>query len=113
MSLARALLVLSLSTASVQSAEPGNWADEHLDELVTLYKQFHERPELSLYEKETSARVAAELKSAGLDVTTGIGGYGVVGLLENGDGPRIMVRTDLDALPVTEKTELVYASKVK
>jgi hippurate hydrolase len=99
--------------ARLRADEPAQWAEAHVDELFTLYKHFHQNPELSLEEKETSARLAKELKAAGLEVTTGVGGYGVVGILKNGDGPKIMVRTDLDALPVTEKTELVYASKVR
>jgi len=110
-----ALLALSacLPISSTRGEEPARWAKAHVDELFTLYKHFHQNPELSHKEKETSARLAKELKDAGFEVTTGVGGYGVVGMLKNGDGPKIMVRTDLDALPVTEKTELVYASKVR
>lgn len=108
-------IALSLSTfvAATRAEDPQAWADAHLEELVTLYKHFHSHPELSLREKETAERLAEEWEATGLKVTAGIGGHGVVGILENGDGPRIMVRTDLDALPVVEKTELVYASTVK
>jgi hippurate hydrolase len=77
-----------------------------------LYLDLHEHPELSLHENETAAKVAARLKSIGYEVTTGVGGTGVVGVLKNGDGPVIMLRTELDALPVREETNLAYASKV-
>jgi amidohydrolase len=116
MFLPRAMVVVGLVmalTASARGAEPADWAREHVDELVDLYKHFHQTPELSFAEKNTSARFAAELKEAGVEVTKQFGGYGVVGILANGDGPRLMLRTDLDALPVTEKTDLVYASRVK
>lgn len=93
--------------------EPKVWVEKHLEELVSLYRHFHSHPELSQFEKETAARVAQEFKSAGWDTTTGIGGHGVVGLMKNGKGPTLMLRCDLDALPVVEQTNLVYASKVK
>jgi hippurate hydrolase len=109
--LVSALLLASANIAS--SAEPGNWAKEHAEELVKLYKHFHAHPEVSLMETQTAARLAAELKMAGAEVTTGVGGTGVVGILKNGPGKTLMVRTDLDALPVTEQTGLAYASKVK
>jgi len=92
---------------------PAAWSKAHLDEFFTLYKHFHTHPELSLAEKETAAKVAEELRAVGVKVTTGIGGHGLVGILENGPGPRVMLRTDLDALPVTENTGLAYASTVK
>ena len=81
--------------------------------LQKLYEYLHSRPELSLHEKETSKRLAEELRSCGFEVTENIGGYGVVGVLRNGDGPTVLVRTDMDALPIEEKTSLPYASKVK
>lgn len=105
--------LLLLLCGSAAAAEPLNWAKEQAEELVKLYKHFHSHPEVSLMENETAARVAAELKSLGAEVTTGIGGTGVVGILRNGPGKTIMVRTDLDALPVLEQTGLAYASKVK
>ena len=70
-------------------------------------------PSFPSRKKETAARVAKELKAAGVEVTEGVGGTGVVGVLKNGKGPTVMLRTDLDALPVTELTGLAYASKVK
>jgi hippurate hydrolase len=72
----------------------------------------HQNPELSLHEEQTSARMAEELRKLGAEVTTRAGGFGVVGLLKNGEGPVVMLRCDLDALPVAEMTQLVYASKV-
>jgi amidohydrolase len=83
------------------------------ERLETLYKQLHANPELSLHEARTSARLARELKEIGFDVTERVGGYGVVGVLKNGQGPTVMVRTDMDALPVIERTGLPYASKVR
>lgn len=97
-----------------------------------LYKHFHQNPELSFKEKETSKRLAAELEGLGFSVTTGVGakwtlakakiaagevrdgvdGYGVVAVMENGDGPTLMLRADMDALPLEEKTGLPYASTV-
>ena len=102
------------------------------DYVLDLYKHFHENPELSFKEKDTSARLASELKALGFEVTErfgddwvqkkvlqdegevleDVGGYGVVAVLKNGDGPTIMLRADMDALPLEEKTDLPYISKV-
>ena len=81
--------------------------------LETLYQDLHAHPELSLQEARTSAKVAAELRAAGYDVTENFGGYGVVGVLKNGPGPTLLLRTDMDALPVKEETGLSYASAVR
>jgi amidohydrolase len=89
------------------------WIDAHLDELVKLYTHFHTHPELSRDEVETSKRVASELTKTGASVTTNVGKLGVVGVLKNGEGPVVLVRTDMDALPVTEETGLAYASTVR
>ena len=83
------------------------------DDLEALYKHLHSHPELSLHEEQTAARLAKELKAVGFEVTEKVGGTGVVGVLKNGDGPTVLVRTDMDALPVVEATDLPYASKVK
>jgi amidohydrolase len=83
------------------------------ERLEALYKHLHGNPELSLREARTSALLARELKEAGFEVTERVGGYGVVGVLKNGAGPVVLVRTDMDALPVVERTELPYASKVR
>jgi amidohydrolase len=77
-----------------------------------LYVDIHQNPELSAHETQTAAKVAARLRSLGYEVTEGVGGTGVVAILKNGAGPTIMLRTELDALPVEEKTGLPYASKV-
>jgi hippurate hydrolase len=84
-----------------------------LSGLVTLYKQLHTNPELSLHEARTASRLTRELKEIGFDVTENVGGHGIVGVLKNGEGPTVLVRTDMDALPVIEQTGLPYASKVR
>jgi hippurate hydrolase len=83
-----------------------------LPELERLYKDVHAHPELSMKETRTAGIAAAHLKDAGYEVTTGVGKTGVVGLLRNGDGPTVMLRADMDALPVREATGLPYASTV-
>ena len=87
--------------------------DLYYPSLEALYRHFHAHPELSFQERKTSDRLSTELKNIGFDVTTRIGGYGVVGVLKNGKGPVVMIRTDMDALPVTEETGLPYASKIR
>ncbi|MCP4590701.1 MAG: amidohydrolase [bacterium] len=89
------------------------WLATHLDGLVKTCKHLHEHPELSQYEEQTAALAANELRDAGYEVITGIGGHGVVGLMANGPGPTVLVRGDMDALPIIEETNLPYASKVK
>ena len=79
----------------------------------TLYIDLHEHPELSLHEVTTAAKLAARLRELGYEVTEKVGGTGVVGVLRNGTGPTVMLRTELDALPVEEKTGLPYASTVR
>lgn len=81
--------------------------------LDALYKHFHANPELSLKEERTAARLAKELRELGFDVTEKVGGTGIVAVLKNGKGPTVLVRTDMDALPVEEHTNLPYASKVR
>src|SRR5690348_7740260 len=81
-----------------------------LGEVEELYKDVHRHPELSMQEQRTSAIAAECLEASGFDVTTGVGKTGVVGLLENGDGPTVMLRADMDALPVQEQTDLDYSS---
>ena len=81
-------------------------------DLESVYKDVHSHPELSMQENRTAGIAADRLRAAGYDLTTGIGKTGVVGLLRNGDGPTVMLRADMDALPVKEATGLPYASKV-
>ncbi|HET6574858.1 MAG TPA: amidohydrolase [Fimbriiglobus sp.] len=87
--------------------------DTEIADLIALYQHLHTHPELSLQEEQTAARMAEELKKIGFEVTTNVGGHGVVGVFKNGAGPTVLVRTDLDALPVTEQTGVPYASKVR
>jgi len=117
-----ALLMLYFGAAAIfaQNAKSGKLHDEIKtragQEYVTLeqlYKHLHSNPELSFHEEKTAARIAQELNKAGYAVTPGVGKYGVVGVLKNGTGPTVLMRTDLDALPVTENTGVEYASKVR
>lgn len=87
------------------------WAKENLEDLLAVYQHFHRNPELSFQEKETAATLAKHLKATGAEVTENVGGFGIVGVLKNGAGKTILVRTDLDALPVKEMTGLAYASQ--
>jgi len=83
-----------------------------LPTLTSIYTDIHSHPELSMQETRTAGIAEARLRAAGFDVTTGIGTTGVVGLLRNGDGPTVMLRADMDALPIKEATGLPYASTV-
>src|SRR5579884_3676551 len=85
--------------------------DRELAGLEALYKDIHSHPELSMQEERTAGLAADRLGAAGYEVTAGVGKTGVVGLLRNGDGPTVMLRADMDALPVREATGLPYASK--
>ncbi len=95
-------------------------ADETLKDAVAadlsylhdLYIELHRNPELSYHEEKSSARLAAELRDLGFEVTEKVGGFGIVGVLENGPGPTVLIRADMDALPVKELTGLDYASLV-
>ncbi len=97
---------LAEDAATVQAIEA-----EYDGYLAPLFVEFHQNPELSFLENRTAARMATELRAAGLEVTTGVGGTGVVAILKNGAGPMILLRADMDGLPVEEKTGLEYASK--
>ena len=83
-----------------------------LPELEALYKDIHAHPELSMQETRTAGIAADHLRASGFEVTTGVGKTGVVGILRNGDGPTVMLRADMDALPIKEATGLPYASSV-
>ena len=98
----------ALADAGVRSAVKADY-DSYLGALFTF---FHRNPELSFLEVETAKRMAAELKKAGAEVTTGVGGTGVVGVMRNGSGPTLLVRADMDGLPMPEKSGLAYASTV-
>lgn len=104
-----------MNTTTATTATAAEPVLQHLDRLLpdleAFYKDVHAHPELSMQETRTAERVAERLRAAGYEVTTGIGKTGVVGLLRNGDGPTVMLRADMDALPVEEATGLDYASK--
>src|SRR3954464_7567944 len=85
-------------------------ADLPVPDLEDFYRDLHRPPELSFQEHRTAARLAERLKAAGFETAEGIAGTGVVGLLRNGDGPTVLLRADMDALPVHEETGLPYAS---
>src|SRR2546428_9974785 len=121
----RSIFILSLSLVLVASAQAQQSLDAMIDreiaQLVSTYKMLHAAPELSHYEIKTSAFFAAQLRALGYEVTENVGkfsqpnwkGHGVVAVMKNGVAPTVLVRTDLDALPVEEKTGLPYASTVK
>ena len=115
--------ILAVSISSLIPAlgqqTPQSLTDAELPSLLAIYKDLHTHPELSGHEERTASMVAKELRAAGCQVTEHLGkyensdlkGYGVVGVMKNGDGPIVLVRTDMDALPVEEETGLPYASK--
>lgn len=110
------LSAASIARADTLDASPSAGLaglDELYPKLDALYLDLHKNPELSMKEERTAARLAAELKALGYQVTTGVGGTGVVGVLKNGDGPTVLVRTEMDALPIEEKTGLPHASTAK
>src|SRR2546421_7473939 len=86
--------------------------DRLIPDLEALYKDVHAHPELSMQETRTAGMAADRLRADGFEVTTGVGKTGVIGLLRNGEGPTVMLRADMDALPVREETGLPYASTV-
>src|SRR5437764_1661441 len=118
--LALALTLYLTPTAHTQTSLDA-MLDREMASLLTTYKSLHAAPELSHQEAKTSALVAKELRALGYEVTEHVGkyerpelvGYGVVGVMRNGAGPTVLVRGDMDALPVEEKTGLPYASIVK
>ena len=113
--LALVLAALVWPAGSAWAAKAPSPALEGLDglypELDTLYRDLHQHPELSHQEEKTAAKLAERLRKLGFEVTQKVGGHGVVAVLRNGKGPTVLLRTDMDALPVEEKTGLPYASK--
>jgi amidohydrolase len=101
--------MLSIGSAGADELRVAIDAD-YSDYLAGLFDHFHRNPELSLVENKTAARMAVELRSAGFDVTEGVGGTGIVAMMKNGDGPLVMMRADMDGLPIEEKSGLPYAS---
>jgi len=112
---------IALSSAPLLAQQtPQSLADAELPSLLAIYKDLHTHPELSTHEERSAAIVAKELKAAGCEVTDHVGkfdkpgltSFGVIGVMKNGDGPTVAIRTDLDALPVHEETGVPYASTV-
>jgi len=104
------LLMAGATCASVADDELNGAIAKDYKYLEALYMHLHSNPEISFQEEKTAARIAAELRQIGFDVTENVGGYGVVAVLKNGEGPTVMVRSDLDGLPVKEQTGVAYAS---
>lgn len=105
------LFLMLLPSGTTSTDPPPAGLEEDLPFLLEFYKTLHQNPELSLQEKETSATLARELEAAGFTVTKNFGGHGIVAVLRNGEGPLVLYRTDMDALPMPEKTNLPYASE--
>src|SRR5215217_2132934 len=100
-------MLLGAATASAQQRSGlAAEVERAFPQSEALYRDLHKNPELSSHETATAAKLAAELRQIGFQVTTGVGGTGVVGILKNGAGPAVMLRTELDALPVAENTGL-------
>ncbi len=110
LSLISVIILTAFASTYAPNENIANYLEADIDYLVDFYKKRHQNPEISLMEKETAKDLANELKKAGYEVTENFGGYGIVGILKNGKGPTILYRTDMDALPMAEKTELDYAS---
>ena len=126
-----AILLTAACAPNVSANDLESSVADDYDYVLDLYKHFHENPELSFKEKNTAARLAEELEGLGFDVTErfgddwvkkkvmedegeireDVGGYGVVAVMKNGDGPTVMLRADMDALPLEEKTGLPYESQ--
>ncbi|MFO0452811.1 MAG: amidohydrolase, partial [Pseudomonadota bacterium] len=116
-----AFAAFGAAPARADDAQLRALTERELPSLLTLYKELHAAPELSRFEEKTAARLAAELRPLGYEVTTNIGryfvpswqGHGVAAVLRNGPGPTLLIRGDMDALPVEERTGLPYASKAR
>jgi len=106
------LALLLTTSLFAQAPAPSKEVQAVSAESYKLYVDLHEHPELSSHETHTAAKLASRLRSLGYEVTENVGGTGIVAVLKNGAGPTVMLRTELDALPVPEKTGLAYASKV-
>ncbi len=112
MKLANILVLASMVSAVWAQAPSAKELDAVYPDARGLYVDIHEHPELSAHETLTAAKLASRLRSLGYEVTEHVGGTGIVAVLKNGPGPTVMLRTELDALPVEERTGLTYASKV-
>ncbi len=110
---AAASMLLASATPTAGDALRDAVQADYDSHLSALFEHFHRHPELSFRETETARKLAAELRAAGAEVTEGVGGTGLVGMLRNGDGPLVLVRADMDGLPLEEDTGLPYASTAR
>ena len=110
---ALALIAASLLSTSANAATVGEGVKADMPQLMTLYRDLHANPELSMQEVRSPTKLAAELRKLGFTVTEKVGKTGVVAVMKNGAGPTLMVRADMDGLPVVEQTNLPFASKVR
>ena len=108
-----AATAIALIAAPTSAATIGESVKADLPSLMAMYRDFHANPELSMQEVRTPAKLAAEMKKLGFTVTEKVGKTGVVAVLRNGAGPTLMIRADMDGLPIVEQTGLPYASKVR
>lgn len=111
--------LMLVAAIAAQQSKPGAWTAPSAEQvnaiypdIESLYLDLHRNPELMFHVEQTEAKLAGRMKALGYEVTTGVGGTGVVAILRNGAGPTVLFRTDMDALPVEEKTGLPYASQV-
>jgi amidohydrolase len=109
----RVILTVFLTAGAAAQAPSSKEVEAVYPDAHALYLDLHENPELSAHEVQTAAKLAGRLRGLGYEVTERVGGTGIVAILKNGAGPTVMLRTELDALPVEEKTGLAYASKVR
>ncbi|HEY9048495.1 MAG TPA: amidohydrolase [Ohtaekwangia sp.] len=112
------ICIALVSSAYAQTKSPAikqveEYTSKQYPSLEKLYRQLHQNPELSLHEEKTAKIMAEELRTLGFDVIEKLGGQSLVGILKNGKGPTVLIRTDMDALPLEEKTGLPYASKAR
>src|SRR6266849_11068212 len=107
------LLASFVASASAQNPSISKEVETVYPEARALYLDLHQSPELSSHETRTATKLASQLRSLGYEVTEHVGVTGIVAILKNGPGPTVMLRTELDALPVEEKTGLSYSSKVR
>src|SRR5688572_32150293 len=107
---AAACLAVAVDARAADPALRTDIAADYRERLGALFEHFHRNPELSGKEAETSKRLAAEIRALGYDVTEGVGGLGLVAVLRNGTGPTVLLRADMDGLPVAENSGLPYAS---
>lgn len=106
-------VIFATLAAAAQNSSLASQVDSVFPDAHALYLDLHQHPELSSHETNTAALLAGKLRALGYEVTEHVGGTGVIGIMKNGNGPTVMLRTELDALPVEEKTGLAYASKVR